>query len=80
MSLKIRSKGNVGIEQALVAVGRAHAMMPGADLVVAKEIASSIHILAAPYQKAAVIVALVIVLLDGLGFRDAHDMSRFRVN
>lgn len=75
---RIRSRNNIAIEQSIMAVARAHARLPGVDLVRAKELAAKIDGPMGPYMTAECTIALCIQLLRTLGVADAFHESRLR--
>ena len=78
MSPRVQSPDNVRIEQAIVAVARAHAHYPGVTPAAVTELATKIEPVLIPYQGAVCTTALCVLLLKALGFVAPFDMSRLR--
>jgi hypothetical protein len=75
---RIASPDNVRIEQAIVAVARAHAHYPGTTPAAVMELVTKIEPVLSPYQGAVCTMALCVLLLKSLGFVAPFDTSRLR--
>jgi len=76
MGLRVRSANNLHIEEAILAVGRAHARMPGVNPAHVLELAARIDGVMAGAMTAECVVALVVQLLRAIGVTDSADVSR----
>lgn len=74
---RIKSRNNVAIEQAVLAIARAHTRVPAFDLVRAKELAAKIDGVLVAERTAECVVALCIALLRGLGVSRSDLAARF---
>lgn len=74
---RIKSANNLAIEQAILAIGRAHIRIPRIDPLRAKELAVKIDGQMASYKTGECTIALCIQLLRTLGVEAPADLSRF---
>lgn len=72
----LHSRSNVAITKGLIAIARAYARMPGFDRTIAKEIAHKIEPVIHEHRNAECVVALVMLLLKGLGVVEPMNESR----
>lgn len=76
--MSARTRNNATIVQAVVAVARAHARIPGVDYTRSIELARKLDVQLAGHINGECVIALSVQLLRALGVADPADSSRLR--
>ena len=76
--MKVKSPNNVAIERAILALGRAHAQMPGFDLPRALDTATQIDSLLKEKRTLEATFAVCVTLLRLIGFDATAESLRLR--